>query len=67
MGNLDRLSSVSGEYLFGGFPLLCLKGNTYSTGVFKSELYGGTVEELTSRLFSIGDSGTAERGVGWLS
>jgi len=67
MRNLDRLSSVSREYLFGGFPLLCLKGNTYSTGVFKLEVYGGTVEELPSRLFSVRDSGTVERGVGWLS
>lgn len=65
MGNLDLLSSASGEYLFGGFPLLCLKGNTYSTGVFKLGVYGRLVEKLTSGLFSVGvgDSGTVERGV----
>jgi len=64
---LDRLSSISGEYLLGGFPLLCLKDNTYSTRLFKSEVYGGTVGELTSGLFSVGDSGTVERGVDWVS
>ncbi|KAF9661838.1 hypothetical protein SADUNF_Sadunf19G0110400 [Salix dunnii] len=56
MGNFDLLSLASGEYLFGGFPLLCLKGNTYSMRVFKSEVYGRSVEELTLRLFSVGDS-----------
>lgn len=72
IGYLDLLSSMSGEYLFGGLPRLCLKGRVYPAGVSILFIKEVVVKLLTSGIFSgdgsagterWGDSGSSPDGV----
>jgi hypothetical protein len=60
---LDLLSSISGEYLFGGLPRLCLKGKLYPAEVSMSFIKEGVPILLTSRIF-LGDGPAGTKGQG---
>ena len=76
IGYLDLLSSISGEYLFGGLPRLCLKGKLYPAEVSMSFIKEGVPILLTSGITSgggpagterWGDSGSSHNGVSSIS
>ena len=63
IGYLDLLSSISGEYLFGGLPRLWLKGKLYPAEVSMSFIKEGVPILLTSGIFSRdGPAGTKGQG-----
>lgn len=63
IGYLNLLSSISGEYLFGGLPRLCLKGKLYPVEVSMSFIKEGVPILLTLGIFSRdGPTGTKGQG-----